>query len=360
MWSSSSVRRSGASGSACSRTACTSDPNVAPTGRSAIGDATASVGTAAAAAAPVTSSSSLATTSGSLATPPTGGATTSTALSEEYDARRQVRSTDRVNGRADSGGTSARSGSAPGSGWTAGSGARTARGAPPLEELGRLVVGQVVELRRDLRHPRPPAEDHPLQRAGRSVPGRSPPADHLGLGTGDRDVEKAQPLAALLVSPATHMVVPVGPTGTADGHAAVAVLVMEERSRGLGDVAVSEGGEVDDGVLQPLARVDGDQLYGGRVGVEPSGSLDAPSGPALGDLPAQPGQHGHQPEPFGERHLVQSLADVPEVGELPLATDQGEHPGRQPASRRSLQNRRDTAGGEQLGPRPQRCRRPRR
>ncbi len=122
MWSSSSVRRSGASGSACSRTACTSDPNVAPTGRSAIGDTTASLGTAAAAAAP--------------ARPPRRPwprprarwprrprvrATASTALSEEYDARRQVRSTDRVNGRADSGGTSARSGSAPGSGWTAGS-----------------------------------------------------------------------------------------------------------------------------------------------------------------------------------------------------------------------------------------------
>ena len=105
---SSSPRRSGACGSACSSTACTSEPNVAPTGSAAIGEGTStpanakpgsvspSTGTAA------SGSSSRGTDSGSLPTPPVGAPTSKPSasrgvLSAVYEVRRQSWSMRRVN-----------------------------------------------------------------------------------------------------------------------------------------------------------------------------------------------------------------------------------------------------------------------
>ena len=176
------------------------------------------------------------------------------------------------------------------------------------------------------------AHQHPVERGGDGVLGRRPPADDLGLGAGDRDVEQPQPLAGLLLLPAAAVVVPVGASAT-DVDAALPVVVVEQRAGRLGHEAVGDGGEVDDGVLEALARVDRHQLHGRGVGVEATGAFGAAAGPALGDLLAQPGQQGDQPVALGEGDLVERLADVAQVGEPALAADLGQHPRGQPARR---------------------------
>ena len=128
------------SGSACSRTSCTSDPKVAPAGRSSIGDGRSSnVGPVASGVGLVTTmsavSSTVPATSGSLSA---GEASCSSArISPEYDVRRQVVSTLRLKGRMASG---------PGTGivraWTrrpAPTSRRSARPAPASWELGHHV-----------------------------------------------------------------------------------------------------------------------------------------------------------------------------------------------------------------------------
>ena len=58
-----------------------------------------------------------------------------------------------------------------------------------------------------------------------------------------------------------------------------------------------------------------------------------------------------QPEALVERGGVQRLADVPQVGQLPLAVDPAEHPGRQSLlGAGHLQQRGDAAGGEHRRP----------
>ncbi len=222
---------------------------------------------------------------------------------------------------------------------------------PPGEQLDDLVV---VRHRRRLRDDaaRRVAHQHPVQRRRDGVLGRRPPADDLGLGAGDGDVQQAQPLAGLLVGPTAAVVGPVGPTA-ADVEAAPPLVVVEQRSDRLRDVPVGDRGEVDDGVLEPLAGVDGHQLDRGGVGVEPSGPLGTPPGAALGHLLAQPGQQRHHAEAVALGHLVECLADVAQVGEPAFAADLGQHPAGQTAGVRRLEHRGDPAPAEDLGPGPQ-------
>ena len=65
---------------------------------------------------------------------------------------------------------------------------------------------------------------------------------------------------------------------------------------------------------------------------------------------AQPGQQGHEAEPLVGGDLVQRLADVPQVGEQPLAVHAGQHPGGQPGGDGGLEHSGHAAGGEQAGP----------
>ena len=58
--------------------------------------------------------------------------------------------------------------------------------------------------------------------------------------------------------------------------------------------------------------------------------------------------------PLGQRDLVQGLADVPQVGEPPVAADLGQHPGRQAGDARRLHHGGQATAAEQLEPRPQR------
>ena len=318
-------------------------PRRSPSRRAAARDLTASG---------AISSSSLPTTSGSLVTASTT-VSARTALSEEYDVRRQAASTVRVKERTPSTGhLRDRGRSRPARAGVASSGAGTAAVAPLREERDRVVVGRDLRLVGDLRRVGRPHQ-HPVQRRGEGVLGRRPPADDLGLRAGEGDVQQAQPLAGvLLLGPADV----VGPPGTAgaDVAAAPALVVVEARQVGLGDVAVGDGGQVDDGVLEALARVDRHQLHGGRVAVETAGALEPAAGAALADLLAQPGQQRDQAVPLGQRDLVQGLADVPQVGEPPVAADLGQHPGRQAGDARRLHHGGQAAAAEQLEPRPQR------
>ena len=236
-----------------------------------------------------------------------------------------------------------RGGSAPGSPWRAGSGAGPAAVAP-LGEQGDHVV--VAGHRAGCRAPRPRRRARISIRCSGEATAFLVGAhqhDDLGLGAGDRDVQQPQPLAGLLVLPAAAVVGPAG-AAAADVEAALPVVVVEQRPGRLRHEPVGDGGQVDDGVLEPLARVDRHQLHGGGVGVEPPGALGAAAGAALGDLLAQPGQQRDQAVPLGEGDLVQRLADVAQVGEAALAADLGEHPRREPARRSRPRARRRCRG----------------
>ena len=91
---------------------------------------------------------------------------------------------------------------------------------------------------------------------------------------------------------------------------------------GFGTLRSASGGQVDDGVLQALAGVDRHQLDGGGVGVEPAGALGAAAGrgPRL-TWPRSQVSSATSPSRSVRRDLVQRLADVAQVGELPLAAD---------------------------------------
>ncbi len=96
--------------------------------------------------------------------------------------------------------------------------------------------------------------------------------------------------------------------------------------------------------------MDGHQLHGRRVGVEPAGALRAAARSALGDLLAQPGQQRDEPEVVALGGLVQRLADVAQVGETTLAPDLAQHPRRHPGRRGRLHHRGHPAPGDQVDP----------
>ena len=80
----------------------------------------------------------------------------------------------------------------------------------------------------------------------------------------------------------------------------------------------------------------------------------------LGPAPPQPLDQRRQPETVVDGGGVQPLADVPQVGELPLAATLGQQPGRQVLlGRRHLEQRGHAALGEQPGPASEASRRAR-
>jgi hypothetical protein len=96
--------------------------------------------------------------------------------------------------------------------------------------------------------------------------------------------------------------------------------------------------------------VDGEDLYGSRVGVEPAGALGR--GEGLAALRPEPLEQGGQPEPLATGGLVEQLAEVVEVGHQPLAVGVREHPARQAGGRDRLVHRGHAAGAEQVEPAP--------
>ena len=143
--------------------------------------------------------------------------------------------------------------------------------------------------------------------------------------------------------------------GAADVAAPVAVVVVEERDSGLATgVAVPQGGDVDDGVLQPLAAVHRHQLDGGGVGVEAAGALGRDLELVVGHLGAQPAEQADDAEALLHRDLVQRLADVAKVGEGALAADTGQHPRGEPVDDCALEHRGNAARAQHLGERADR------
>ena len=115
------------------------------------------------------------------------------------------------------------------------------------------------------------------------------------------------------------------------------------------DVVHRHEGEVDDGVLQSLALMDGRDLHRGGVAVEAADAL-LRAGLALGPQPLQqPGR----PERQADSGLVQGLGDVTQVGEQPLAADGAEDAGRQASLLGRLEEGGDAAPAHEERPAPQ-------
>ncbi len=114
----------------------------------------------------------------------------------------------------------------------------------------------------------------------------------------------------------------VGPAeADVDRALVVAVGVVEEDGLvALGDVAgLPQVGEVDDGELQTLAAVDGQDLDGLLVGLQaPAALLVAGLLPGGGDALAQPGGQRSGAHLLGRRGGVQQLGDVAQVGQRAL------------------------------------------
>ena len=71
----------------------------------------------------------------------------------------------------------------------------------------------------------------------------------------------------------------------------------------------------------------GDDLHGGGVAVQPADALGADVGRGLVDAAPQPLDQRGQAEAVRDGGGVQRLADVPQVGQLPLAARWREQPG---------------------------------
>ena len=238
--------------------------------------------------------------------------------------RRQAVSTSRVNVRAPRGGAAGRGGSAPGSPWRDGSG-----DGPPRSRhsANRATTSSSVGTRGLSGTSAAPASRISIRCSGEAtaffVGAHQQTTWDLARVIATYSSRSHSPASSSC--PAAAVVGP-GVAAPADVEAAPALVVVEQRTGGLGHEAVGHGGEVDDGVLQPLAGMDRHELHGGGVGVEAAGAFGPTAGPALGDLFAQPGQQRDQAVPLNEGDLVQRLADVAQVGEPALTADLGEHP----------------------------------
>ena len=252
MWASSSARKSGAAGSACSSTAWTSEPNVAPTGRSAIGEGTAAASTSGAVSglgqdqgvvelrqvlglrgrlrpgAGVGVGRGRRRGEGRVGGPPPRGVD----LAGERPHRQPVRGPlqrGRV-GRHQRGGLGA------------GTDVPAAGVLPVAEDLRDPLLGHQGLLVGHGGSLRAAAEEHAVQRGRRGVAlGGGVPGDDLRLGAGHRDVEQAQRLARVLAPVLGHGGA-VERARPADVAAPAPVLVVEQRDlRVVADVAVPQG-----------------------------------------------------------------------------------------------------------------------
>jgi hypothetical protein len=118
----------------------------------------------------------------------------------------------------------------------------------------------------------------------------------------------------------------------ADVEHPLAPLVVEgDRLVALGRADdVPEVGQADDGELQALGPVDGQDLHREVVGLQPAGArLVAVPRPRVGHPPAQPRGQRRRAEALRRPRPVQELGDVAQVGERPLAAGAREHAGGQ-------------------------------
>ena len=290
------------------------------------------------------SSSTVPGTSGSTSTAVLASCS-SARISPEYDVRRQSVSSVRMKRRTSSGPGDARAssaGAAPGvavSSASAPASCQAVSAASASKSVGTGTRSGTVA------SPLRPAEQQPAEAGVGGVLAGPPPGHDLRLGTRQRDVGEPQLLAGVL-GPRP----PGGLGRPGEVEPPGAGLVVVEQLGRLGDVAVEEVREVDDGVLQSLAAVDGEDLYGGRVGVEPAGALGR--GEGLATLRPEPLEQGGQPEPLPTRGLVEQLAEVVEVGHQPFAVGARQHPARQAGGRDRLVHRGHAAGAEQVEPAP--------
>ena len=174
-------------------------------------------------------------------------------------------------------------------------------------------------------------EEEPPERRVARVPGPRPPDHGLVLGPGQGDVGQPEVLAPLLDETLVLVAGEVRPRqADVDAQGVPGVRVVEEHRVGVaGDVArLPEEGQVDDRELEPLAPVDGQDLDGLGVGLEPAAALlVARVLGRLGDPPAQPAGQGRRPELLGRRRRVEELADVAQVGQPALPVGPGQDPG---------------------------------
>ena len=174
----------------------------------------------------------------------------------------------------------------------------------------------------------------------RAVQRAGPPHDRLVAGPGERDVGEAQVLAALLVDVPAAVSREPGPSHRRRRWSAGRPWRRRGRRparRLVGDASsVPQVRAVDDGELEALAAVDGEDLHGLGVGLEAAAAvLVVGVLVGLGDPPAQPGVSAVAPRLLGVGRGVQQLADVAQVGQLALARRPGQDPrraGARPAS----------------------------
>jgi hypothetical protein len=94
---------------------------------------------------------------------------------------------------------------------------------------------------------------------------------------------------------------------------------------------VPQIGAIDNRELEALGAVDRQHLHGGGVGIEPTAALlcFGAFGAHLVDAPSQPRSQRSQAK-LGLASLgVQQLGDMPKIGELALAVNYAEQPGRE-------------------------------
>ena len=354
-----SARRSGAAVSSSSSARCTTTPNRAPAGWSAIGDGRESGPST---GAPIDAEGlGLVVDAGGLRLVPdaraelVGRPPWAPAVSAEYDVRRHAVSTARSScatvsdalGRA--------------------SGAHRTWGRALPDDLEREVLGRARDqgAQHDLgrlvgggghaRRGRPGgvarAEQQPGQRSAGRVRARRPPQDHLAGRPGQRDVGQPQRLADVVAAGGAQCVVVPRAALAADVQHARVVAVVLQRLRGGRAPAVPQVGHQDDRELQPLAGVHGDDLDGGRVGLQAPAALLGVVLRGLVDAPAQPLQQCGGPHALPGRDGVQRLADVAQVGEPALPVGPAQQPLAQAVGRGGLEQRRDAVVGQDAGPR---------
>ena len=199
------------------------------------------------------------------------------------------------------------------------------------------------------------AEQQPVQRRLFGRRRRHPPRHNLAAGPGHRHVQQPQVLAQLLgMVPPAPVRIPrtVGPADVEQPGAVV--VVQQQEVRGVAHVPVPAERHVHDRELQALGAVDGHHLHGVGVGLQPAAALLRRVLGRPGDPPLQPLDDGRRAQPSLDGRGMQSLADVPDVGEPALAVVCREQPLGEPGRRRHhLEQRRDPALGEHVAPRPQ-------
>jgi hypothetical protein len=172
-----------------------------------------------------------------------------------------------------------------------------------------------------------PAEQEPVQRRAGGDRGRRPPHDDLAHRAGERDVEQPQLLAGVLGVGDLLARGVAGAVLAADVEDAAAVRVVQQQRRLLRVLrAVPAVRHVDDRELQPLARVHGDDLDGGGVGLQAPAALGQAAAVGVLDALPEPGAERAQPERLLDGGPVEHLGQVAQVGEPALPCLLGQQP----------------------------------